>query len=76
MKSSWQGVVKSPILEWKGRSRPSLLPTCNQEYGEVEVIDDEEEELIEVTFISKATASVIKHFECLQGSIGLWIKTG
>ena len=44
-----QVVVKKPHIRMEGEISPELIEYLQKEYGEVEVIDDKDEELIEVT---------------------------
>jgi len=44
-----QVVVKKPLIKLEGKISNSLMDFLRREYGEIEVIEDEEEELIEVT---------------------------
>ena len=44
-----QVVVKKPHIRIEGEISPKLIEYLQKAYGEVEVIDDKEEELLEVT---------------------------
>jgi len=44
-----QVVVKKPHIRMEGEISPELIEYLQKKYGDVEVIEDEEEQLIEVT---------------------------